>query len=75
MTDPVPVRSRSTIAAPPGRATSALPARRHRLHARGTAMPSFHRSRFSLRSVTVLALLLAVGLGALAAPPAALAQK
>ena len=38
-------------------------------------MPSFHRSRFSLRSVTVLALLLAVGLGALAAPPAALAQK
>jgi peptide/nickel transport system substrate-binding protein len=38
-------------------------------------MPSFHRSRFALRSVTVLALVLAVGLGALAAPPAALAQK
>jgi peptide/nickel transport system substrate-binding protein len=38
-------------------------------------MPSFHRSRFALRSVTVLALLLAVGLGALAAPPAVLAQK
>ena len=37
-------------------------------------MPSF-RSRFALRSVTVLALVLAVGLGALAAPPAALAQK
>ena len=38
-------------------------------------MPSFHRSRFQRRFVTVLALLLAVGLGALAAPPAALAQK
>ena len=38
-------------------------------------MPSPLRSRFALRFVTVLALLLATGLGALADPPAALAQK
>lgn len=75
MTDPVPARSRSTIAAPPGRATTPLPARRHRLHARGTPMPSLLRSWFAFRPVIVLALLLLVGLGALAGPPAALAQK
>ena len=38
-------------------------------------MPSPLRSRFALRFVTVLALLLATGLGAFADPPAALAQK
>jgi peptide/nickel transport system substrate-binding protein len=38
-------------------------------------MPSLLRSRFAPRSVTVLALLLLVGLGVLAGPPAALADK
>jgi peptide/nickel transport system substrate-binding protein len=38
-------------------------------------MPSPLRSRFALRSVTVLVLLLATGLGPLVDPPAALAQK
>jgi peptide/nickel transport system substrate-binding protein len=38
-------------------------------------MPSPLRSRFALRSVTVLVLLLATGLGSLVDPPAALAQK
>ena len=75
MTGPVPARSRSTIAVHPGRATIPLPAVRHRLHAKGTSMPSPLRSRFALRFVTVLALLLATGLSALADPPAALAQK
>src|SRR6266498_1147551 len=79
MTDPVPARSRSTIAAPPGRATTALPVLRHRLHARGTPMPSPARSRalssLALLSVAALAALLTFGLAALAAPPAALAQK
>jgi peptide/nickel transport system substrate-binding protein len=38
-------------------------------------MPSPLRSWFALRSVTVLAVLLIMGLGTLVAPPAALAQK
>jgi peptide/nickel transport system substrate-binding protein len=38
-------------------------------------MPSLLRSRFALRFVTVLAVLMIAGLGALAEPPAALAQK
>jgi len=38
-------------------------------------MPSLLRSRFAFRSITVLALLLLVGLGVLAGPPAAFADK
>jgi peptide/nickel transport system substrate-binding protein len=74
MTRPVPARSRSTIAAPSGRGAKVAPAF-HRLHARGIPMPSLLRSRFASRSVAVLALLLLVGLGVLAGPPAALADK
>jgi len=74
MTAPVPARSRSTIAAPSGRVAIVAPAF-HRLHARETSMPSLLRSRFAFRSITVLALLLLVGLGVLAGPPAAFADK
>ena len=74
MTAPVPARSRSTIAAPSGRVAIVAPAF-HRLHAREISMPSLLRSRFAFRSITVLALLLLVGLGVLAGPPAAFADK
>jgi peptide/nickel transport system substrate-binding protein len=63
------------IAAAPGRALTPLPARRHRLHAWRTSMPSLLRARVPLRSVTVLAVLVALAVAGLAGPPAGLADK